>query len=121
MLPGKQEAQEVARGDRVDFRAQTPDRVPMNAGQEPPVAPLLVVDARNEASSQDRAFRFQRREGASRRGRRDRCGPGPGGPGSGQPASPWPGSGRARPRARRRSIRERLIRSACRLTAAAFS
>ena len=66
MLPGEQEAQEVARRDRIDLRAQAADGVMMDARQQPPVAPLLVVDARQEAAAQDRALAF---EGDQRRGR----------------------------------------------------
>ena len=57
MLPGEQEAEKIARGDGVDLRAQAPDRVTVDAGQQAAVAPLLVVGARNEAPSQDCAFR----------------------------------------------------------------
>ncbi len=44
-LPDEQEAEEIARRDRLDLRAQTADRIAVDAGEEPPVAPLIVVDA----------------------------------------------------------------------------
>ena len=72
MLPGEQEAQEVARRDRLDLGAQPPDRVMMDAREQPPVAPLLVVDAGEEASLEDRAVAFERGE---RRGDRARLEP----------------------------------------------
>ena len=40
-LPGEQEAQEVARGDRFDLGAQAADRVVMDAGEQPPIAPFF--------------------------------------------------------------------------------
>src|SRR5690242_5625730 len=42
-LPFKQEAQEVAGGDGLDFSSQPFDRVTMNTGQEAALAPLLEV------------------------------------------------------------------------------
>ncbi len=45
VLPREQEAQEIARGDRLDFRAQPPDGVMMDAREQAAVAPLLVVAA----------------------------------------------------------------------------
>ena len=48
MLPSEQEAEEVARGDGLDLRAQPPDRVMMDAREQATVAPLLVVDARKK-------------------------------------------------------------------------
>ena len=45
LLPGEQEAQKIARGDRLDLRAQALDRVVVDAGEQPPVAPFLGVGA----------------------------------------------------------------------------
>ena len=60
MLPGKQEAQEIAGCDRLNLRTQSPNRGVMNARQEPAIAPLLIVDAGIKPSPQDRAFALQR-------------------------------------------------------------
>src|SRR5271166_1104555 len=62
MLPGEQKAEEVARRNRVYLRAKASDRVAMDAGQQPAVAPLLVVGARDETPTHDRAFGFQSRQ-----------------------------------------------------------
>ena len=59
-LPGEQEAQEVARGDRFDLGAQTPDRVVMNAREQTPVAPFVGVGAGGEAAAQGEALDLQR-------------------------------------------------------------
>jgi len=40
VLPREQEPHEIRRADRLDFRAQPVERVAMDAGQQPPVAPL---------------------------------------------------------------------------------
>jgi hypothetical protein len=78
MLPGKQKAQEIARCDWLNFRAQSPDRGVMNAGQQPAIAPLLIVDPGIKPSAQDRTFALQcgERSGDSRfveRKRRRKC------------------------------------------------
>ena len=59
-LPGEQEAQEVACGDRLDLGAQAADRVVMDAGEQPPIAPFLGVAAGREAATQRKALDFQR-------------------------------------------------------------
>src|SRR5215472_3815704 len=59
MLPGKQEAQEIACCDWLNLRAQSPDRGVMNARQQPAIGPLLIVDSWNKPSLQDRAFALQ--------------------------------------------------------------
>ena len=41
-LPGEQEAQEVARGDRLDLGAQALDRVAVDAREQPALAPFLA-------------------------------------------------------------------------------
>ena len=66
-LPDEQEAEEIARRDRLDLRAQTMDRIAVDAGEEPPVAPLIVVDAWVVATLHDRAVGFQRGERRTRR------------------------------------------------------
>src|SRR6516225_1893177 len=65
MLPGKQEAQEIACCDWLNFRAQSPNGGVMNARQQPAIAPLLIVDAGIKPSSQDRAFALQRGQRSS--------------------------------------------------------
>ena len=60
MLPGKQKAQEIARCDWLNLRAQSPNRGVMNARQQPAIAPLLIVDAGIKPSPQDRTFALQR-------------------------------------------------------------
>ena len=62
MLPGKQEAEKVARRDRLDFGAQPPNRIMMDAREQAAVAPLLVVDAGEEASLENGAVAFERCE-----------------------------------------------------------
>ena len=59
MLPGEQEAQEVAGGDRLDLGAQPPDGVVVDAREQAAVAPLLVIDAGQKPPAQDRAFALQ--------------------------------------------------------------
>ena len=73
-LPGEQEAQEVARGDRLDLGAQALDRVVMDAREQPPVAPFVGVAAGREAAAQGEAFDLQRDErGGDRRPARARA------------------------------------------------
>ena len=62
MLPGEQETQEVARGDRLDLGAQTLDRVVVNAREQPPVAPLLGIGARGKPPAHGETFGLQRFE-----------------------------------------------------------
>src|SRR5262249_14004501 len=63
VLPRKQEAQEVARRDRLDLRAQTLDGIVVDAGEQPPVAPLFVIDPWKEPPAKNGAFDLQRRQG----------------------------------------------------------
>ena len=42
-LPVEQEAQEVARRDRLDLRAQALDRVAVDAREQPALAPFLAL------------------------------------------------------------------------------
>ena len=68
MLPVEQKAEEIARRDRLDLGPQTVDGAPVHAGDQSPVAPLLVIDARVEAATQDCAVRFERgKRGGDRR------------------------------------------------------
>ena len=74
-LPVEQEAQEVARGDRLDFGAQPVQRIAVNAGEEPALAPFFGVrtfDIRAgcEAAAQREAFLLQRRQRTGDAGRR---------------------------------------------------
>ena len=69
MLPGEQEAQKIARRDRVDLRPQPTNRRMMNARQQAPVAPLLIVEAGEEASLENCAFAFESGEGRCYRAR----------------------------------------------------
>ena len=62
-LPVEQEAQEVARGDRLDLGAQALDRVVVDAGEQPALAPFVRVRrVRREPPAQGEAFGFERRE-----------------------------------------------------------
>src|SRR5262249_62279335 len=61
-LPGQQEAQEVARRDRLDLRPQPFDRVAMNAGEQAPLAPFLAIRCRRETPAHGEAFGLERRE-----------------------------------------------------------
>src|SRR5215469_11404740 len=54
MLPGKKEAQEIACRDRLNLRAQSPNRGVMNARQQPAIAPLIIVDPGIKPSPQVR-------------------------------------------------------------------
>ena len=63
MSPCEQEAEKVPRGDGINLRPQPPDRVVVDAREQAPVAPLLVVDAGKETSPENCAFAFERGEG----------------------------------------------------------
>ncbi len=60
VLPVREETQEVGRGDRLDLGAQAGERVAMDAGKQPPVAPFDVGRAGREASAQDASLAFER-------------------------------------------------------------
>src|SRR5262249_31375637 len=62
VLPGEEEAQEIARRHRLDLRAQALDRVMMDAHEEPALAPFLRERAGGEAAAHGEAFVFERRE-----------------------------------------------------------
>ena len=100
VLPAEQEAQEVARRDRLDLRAQPLDRVAMDARQQAALAPFVLGRAGREAAAHGEAFGLQGREaGGDRRDRAARRAP---------PSSPAPDlrAGRAGSRpAPRRSTR----------------
>ena len=70
-LPGQQEAQEVARRDRLDLGAQALDRVVMNARQQPALAPFVRGGAGREAPAHGEAFGFERRQRGGDRRRRE--------------------------------------------------
>jgi hypothetical protein len=59
MLPGEQEPEKITRRHWLNFRPQPSNRVVMNARQQAPVAPLLVIEAGKEASLENRAFAFE--------------------------------------------------------------
>ncbi len=59
-MPREQEAQEVARGDRFDFRAQATDRVMMDARKQSPIAPLFRVGPWSKPAAQREAFDLER-------------------------------------------------------------
>ena len=61
-LPAEQEAQEVARGDRLDLRAQSLDRVAVDACEEPALAPFVRHHTRREAAAHGETFGFERQE-----------------------------------------------------------
>jgi len=67
LLPRKQEPEEIPRRDGLDLGAQTLDRIVVDAGKQPAVAPLFVIDALNEPSAQNRALDLQCRERACER------------------------------------------------------
>ena len=64
VLPGQQEAQEIAGRHRLDLGAQALDRVVMNARQQPPLAPFVDDNTGRESSAQCEAFALERRERA---------------------------------------------------------
>src|ERR1700730_9887194 len=61
-LPAKEEAQKVARGDRLDFGAEAVDRVAVNPGEQPALAPFVFGRPRREASAQGEAFGLESSE-----------------------------------------------------------
>ena len=70
-LPTKQEAQEVAGGDRLDLGAQPLHGVLMNARQQAPLAPFLALRRRSEPPAHGEAFDFERCERTCELRRRD--------------------------------------------------
>ena len=61
-LPAEEEAQEVARGDRLDLGAQALDRVAVDPGEQPALAPFVRGRCRREAPAHGEAFGLERRE-----------------------------------------------------------
>jgi hypothetical protein len=59
--------EEAARRDRFDFRPQARNRIVMNARKQPTVAPLFVMETRNEPSAQNGALDLQSGERACKR------------------------------------------------------
>ena len=75
-LPAEQETQEVARGDRLDLGAQSLDRVVVDPGEQPALAPFVLGRVRREAPAHDEAFGLKRRKrGRDRRSARARAAP----------------------------------------------
>src|SRR6266436_7248545 len=64
LLPCKQEAEEVPRSDGLDLGAQALDRIMVDAGKQPAVAPLLVIESLNKSSAQNGALDLQCRKRA---------------------------------------------------------
>ena len=58
-LPAKQESHEILCGDRLDLLAQTLLRIAVDAGEQPARAPLLIVDARIEVTTNDEALALE--------------------------------------------------------------
>ena len=81
VLPGEQESHELGGRDRLDVGTQARQRLPVDACEQPPVAPLLARPGRVKHSSQDDSFGFQR----DQRGKRRRFG-----------QADWPPPGRSR-------------------------
>ena len=61
-LPIKKETQKVARGDRLDLRAQSLHRIPVDPGEQPALAPFIDRCARGEAPAHGEAFCLERRK-----------------------------------------------------------
>ena len=61
-LPLEEKAQEVARGHGLDLGAQPLDRVVMDAGEQPTLAPFVARRTRREAAAHGEALGFQRRQ-----------------------------------------------------------
>ncbi len=59
VLPVEQKAHEILQRHRLDFPAQTLDRVAMNARQQMPFAPFFNCFARSEMTTQHIAFALQ--------------------------------------------------------------
>src|SRR5260221_12927661 len=61
-LPVEEEAQEVARGDRLDLGAQALDGVAVDAGKQAALAPFIVLLRRREPPAQRETLDFERGE-----------------------------------------------------------
>ncbi len=62
VLPVEQEAQEVGRAHRLDFRSQFIEGIAMDARQQPPVAPFEFCGSRCETPAKYAALRLKRDE-----------------------------------------------------------
>ena len=62
-LPFEQETQITLDAHRLNFSAQTIDREPVDAGQQPPLAPFQFTGARTKFAAKNKSFRFQRKQG----------------------------------------------------------
>jgi hypothetical protein len=58
-LPRKEEPVKLLWRNRLDLGAQPVNRQPVNAREQPAIAPLLFSSARTESSAQDEPFGFQ--------------------------------------------------------------
>jgi hypothetical protein len=58
----EEEAHEVRRAHRLDLGAQAVERVAVDAGEEPAVAPFDLRRAGREAAAQDPALPFERKQ-----------------------------------------------------------
>src|SRR5262249_60844550 len=59
-LPGQQEAQEIARRDRLDLCPQALDRVAVNAGEQAALAPFFAAGGGRETPTHGEALGFER-------------------------------------------------------------
>jgi hypothetical protein len=59
MLPGEQEAQEVARGHRFDLGPEPLDRIMVNARQETALAPFVLGRPGRETAAHGKTFGFE--------------------------------------------------------------
>src|SRR5215472_1065277 len=61
-LPSEQKAIKILNRDRLNLRAQSIDREPMNSRKQPAIAPFLFCRGRMKFSSQNKPFRFEGEE-----------------------------------------------------------
>jgi hypothetical protein len=58
-LPRKKKTIEIVNRDRLNFRAQSIDREPMNSRQQPAIAPFLLGGIGMKFAAQHKTFRFE--------------------------------------------------------------
>ena len=61
-LPGKKKTIEIVQRDRLNFRAQSIDREPMNSRQQSAIAPFLFGGVGMKFTAQHKTFRFERQQ-----------------------------------------------------------
>src|SRR6266513_2248843 len=61
-LPGEKKTIEVVNRDRLNFRAQSIDREPMNSRQQPAITPFLLGSIGMKFAAQHKTFRFEREQ-----------------------------------------------------------